>query len=357
MSEQKRDHLIAIADLAPPIQGISIVTDWILEQLSAFDFQFRVFNTTVKKSNFYKVKRTYKFFTTFFKLLCTKNFSVLYIPLSHGESLLFQSIFVYLGNLKKKRIIVHHHSYLPIKSPSGILHKISHGNLLRRAEHIFLSDKMKTDYLHVWGEANKNYWVITNHDVARSRLNSENRKSHQKKSLTFIHFGNLSLEKGFFDAVGACEPYLRFDPKSQFKILGGTTNLKIINTIEGLKHKYPNQFSYTYQYDAEVLRRNLSDSDILLFPSHYKNEASPIVILEAQTMGVFVAATDIGTISTEVMHPSFSVQIANYQDELHKLVQFLSAPDIRNQLQRDVMNEMTRLSLKAQNEMKEIFTK
>ena len=355
MLEKQRVHLIAIADLAPPIQGISIVTHWILEQLSSFDFKIRVINTTVNKNIFYKIKRTYKFLVTFFKLLFTKNFSILYIPLGHGESLLFQIMFVYLGYLKKKRVIVHHHSYLPITSPSGILHKVSHGNLLRKAEHIFLSDKMMTDYLHVWGKADKNYWVITNHDVARSRLISKNRKFHQENSLTFIHFGNLSLEKGFFDAVEACEPYLRFDPKSQFKILGGTTNIEILNTIEGLKRKYPNQFTYSDQYTAELLQRNLSDSDILLFPSRYKNEASPIVILEAQTKGLFVAATDIGTISTEVMHPGFSVQIANYQDELHKLVQFLLLPDIRNPLQRDIIDKMFRLSLKAQNEVKEVF--
>jgi glycosyltransferase involved in cell wall biosynthesis len=351
---KQKVYLIAIADLAPPIQGISIVTDWILKRLNEFDFQIRVVNTTVNKTNFYSIKRAYKFFVTFFKLLCTKNFSVLYIPLSHGESLLFQTMFVCLGYLKKKRIIVHHHSYLPITSPSGILHRVSHGNLLRKAEHIFLSDKMKKDYIHAWGEANKSYWVITNHDVARSRLISKNHK-HLQDSLTFIHFGNLSIEKGFFDAVGACEPYLRFDPKSQFKILGGTTNIKIINTIEELKRKYPNQFTYSAQYTAELLQRNLSDSDILLFPSHYKNEASPIVILEAQTMGVFVASTDVGTISTEVMHPGFSVQISNYQNELHRLVQYLLLPDIRNQLQRDIMNEMIRLSLKAQNEVKEVF--
>jgi glycosyltransferase involved in cell wall biosynthesis len=357
MPNQERVHLLVIADLSPPIQGISIVTDWILEQLCVLGFHIKVINTTVNKTYFYKFRRIYKFFVTFVKLISMKNFSTLYIPLSHGESLLFQTIFVYLGYLRRKTIIVHHHSYLPIKSPAGILHKISHGTLLRKAEHVFLSEKMKNDYLGVWGETNTKYWVISNHDVAKSRLNSENHKFREENSLTFIHFGNLSLEKGFFEVVEACEPYLKSDPKSQFKLLGSTSNIRIINAIEGLKSKYPNQFSYSDQYSPDLLRRNLSDSDILLFPSHYKNEASPIVILEAQTMGVLVAATDIGTIRSEVIHPGFSVQIANYQDELSKLVKCLLPPDTRNLLQRKVMDEMIRLSIRAQDEVREVFAR
>jgi glycosyltransferase involved in cell wall biosynthesis len=235
------------------------------------------------------------------------------------------------------------------------LHKLSHGTLLRKAEHVFLSEKMKNDYIGVWGETNSKYWVISNHDVAKSRLNSENQKSREENSLTFIHFGNLSLEKGFFEVVKACEPHLKSDPKSQFKLLGSTINIRIIDAIEGLKSKYPNQFSYSDQYSAELLCRNLSDSDILLFPSHYKNEASPLVILEAQTMGVLVAATDIGTINTEVIHPGFSVQMANYQYELDKLVENLLFSENRNVLRWDVIDEMTRLSIKAQNQVKEVF--
>ena len=137
--------------------------------------------------------------------------------------------------------------------------------------------------------------------------------------------------------------------------MGSTKNRKIIETIEGLKHKYPNQFSYSEKYSAELLRSNLAETDIFLFPSHYKNEAAPIVILEAQTMGVFVAATNIGTIGTEVIHPGFSVEIANYQSELKKLLEYLSKLNTRNQSKSEVMNEMIRQSAKAQSDIKEVF--
>ena len=72
-------------------------------------------------------------------------------------------------------------------------------------------------------------------------------------------------------------------------------------------------------------------------------------------MGVLVSATDIGTINTEVIHPGFSVQMANYQDELDKLVENLLFSENRIVLRLDVIDEMTRLSIKAQNQVKEVF--
>jgi glycosyltransferase involved in cell wall biosynthesis len=357
MPKHQNIQILVIADLSPPIQGISIVTEWVLNQLAALNFRLYVINTTVNTKYFYKLRRTHKFLETFFTLMRSKSYNILYIPLSHGESLLFQSLFVLIGKLQKKTTIVHHHSYLPINSSSNFLHRISHGMILQNAEHIFLSEKMKNDYFEVWGRTDAKYWVISNHDVAKSRINSDFEYSQENSSVNFIHFGNLSQEKGFHEVVEACEPYLRCNPNYHFRILGGTRENKIMNSIQRLKKKYPNQFTHSDLYTADQLSRNLTESDILLFPSQYKNEASPLVILEAQSLGVLVAATDIGTINTEVLQPGFSVKVSNFQDELRVLVTNLLDIDNRNILRRTLMDEMMRLSLKAQIQVREVFEK
>ncbi len=355
MENPKGPVLLVIADLAPPIQGISIVTGWVIQLLRSLNFNNLILNTTVNGTKLYKFRRTIKFLVVLAKLLTSKDFDVLYIPLSHGESLFFQSLFVYVGHRRNKTVLVHHHSYLPINTPGGVLHRVSHGHFLKKAEHIFLSEKMKGDYARIWGETNLRTWVISNHDVALSRLVSTIGLPQRKDSLNFIHFGNISLEKGFFEAVAASEPYLKLHSKSKFNLLGNTSNKDIITTIEALKNNYPNQFFYTQNYSPEILTEILRESDIFLFPSNYKNEAAPVVILEAQALGVFVAATNIGTISSDIIYPGFSVNLASYGAELENLINLISANSSRNKLKLEMIRDMNQRSLEAQNSAKEVF--
>lgn len=307
-----------IADFPPPIQGISIVSEWLAQSLEKERFEFEKLNTSVARINFYFIRRFIRLLVIFLRVTTGQSKGIVYIALSHGLTLVPQTAIIILGKIKGKRVIVHHHSFLPIINSQSITNKICHNLMKTGVEHIFLSNYMRDQYLRIW-KPKERTWIITNHQVANSRIES----SIENKiisPLRMVYAGRMSPEKGFWEVAQVTKDLLKESKNLHATFLGPTTNLEIENEILALKSIFKNQFEYVENYTEVEFAEILEHSTFFLFPSKYLNEASPLVVLEAQAAGNICITSQIGTLKTDVLPPGEAIEIQEWAARTKEII-------------------------------------
>ena len=98
----------------------------------------------------------------------------------------------------------------------------------------------------------------------------------------------------------------------------------ISESILRLKARFPMQFTYYERFDVNTLYEELRCSDTLLFPSNYENEASPLVVHEAQYAGVICLTSEAGTLTSEILFPGEANQKFLALDNLVKKIEDLA---------------------------------
>jgi len=310
--------IIAVVDLPPPAQGISIVSSWVVEFLKDQPIKLKVVNTSTSRRKLYALSRLYKFLVSFAKVLSAPPKSTIYIALSHGQTLYLQMVIILLAKFKKSRVLAHHHTYLPITQPRKPINLICHTLIKNKVEHIFLSDKMKEQYFRTWSPTKK-LWVVTNHQVALKRTNGvEKTEKFPGRNITYS--GRMSSEKGFWDAAAVSRKILSQNKHMSVTFLGPIMEIPISKEILNLKGDFGDRFEHISNYDEKVLRTKLNASSYFLFPSRYLNEASPLVVLEAQALGNICITSDLGSLTYDVLSPGCAVKIDSWSTSVFDLV-------------------------------------
>ena len=154
---------------------------------------------------------------------------------------------------------------------------------------------MKEQYLRTWSPTKK-LWVVTNHQVALKRTNGvEETEKFPGRNITYS--GRMSSEKGFWDAAAVSRKILSQDKHMSVTFLGPIMEIPISKEILNLKGDFGDRFEHISNYDEKVLRTKLNASSYFLFPSRYLNEASPLVVLEAQALGNICITSDLGSLT------------------------------------------------------------
>lgn len=348
-------RVIVIADLPPPAQGISIVTAWVADFLQQNGIKASIIDTTAKRRRFYVLRRISKFVKAYMIITRISTPSTLYIPLSHGTSLLLQTLIVKKAKSKKFRIIVHHHTFLPINNPKLLINKICHSLLKKNVEHIFLSNYMQEKYIKIWNPEGK-CWVVTNHRVATNRLKDIN----LEKRITGAEVcfsGRLSAEKGFWEAIATTEQLLLRFPDMRANFLGVAEGSDVENEIIRVKEIFRERFNHMSAYEVRKLAQVLSQTTFYLFPSKYINEASPLVVLEAQAAGNVCFTSDIGSLTTDVIAPGFASSILNWHERVIKKIEELKLNPENLHEEYDQIKKQTKLlSSISETQLKAVFS-
>jgi glycosyltransferase involved in cell wall biosynthesis len=307
-----------IADLPPPIQGISLVSSWVIDFMKMKKQNLIIIDTTVKPGRIYVIRRFLKFITVFMEIYRAQKNELVYMPISHGLTLFPQIILIGYFKLKCCRIVVHHHSFLPISQPKLLRNRICHSFLRQGVEHIFLSEFMRIEYSRTWKQKGVS-WVVTNHQVALQRTN--NRKSLAKiPGRMFCYAGRMTTEKGFWDSSSLTRLLLTTYNEMESVFLGPALELPIIEELANLQREFPNRFCHIDSYEETVLTEKLQASTFFIFPSRYLNEASPLVVMEAQSLGNICFTSQIGSLATDVLPPGESVKIDFWLERAFEMI-------------------------------------
>lgn len=333
-----------IADFPPPVNGNNIVTHSLYR---FFDTQqgivLKKIDTSMNAQKFFKTRRMIKFIKTGFRVLLLPRRSVIYLGLAHRLALVGQSLIIIAGHIRGCKVVVHHHSYFPIyqRGKLPIYVHLIHKYIIHQSINIFLSEKMRIDYSEKWGIPISSF-NLSNSFVPAIRF-GKSMACVETQIFTMIHVSNLSKEKGSKLVLDVMEYFLSQNTKFNAILMGADFNYQFSKRILNLETRFPSQFSYQATFDSDQLHQSLIKSDVLLFPSTYENESSPLVVHEAQYCGVICVASAIGTLTSEVLKPGVASRdlllFSNLTSKIEELASFKFASPEEYYLSREDMRQ------------------
>ena len=115
-----------------------------------------------------------------------------------------------------------------------------------------------------------------------------------------MHVSNLSREKGTDQVLEALDELRKRNVACTLTLIGRVREEAIKEKIKLLQRIHPGFLQYLGEQDQAGVAQALDRSHLMVFPSTYRNEAEPMVVLEALAHGVPVLVTKRGSMVTMV---------------------------------------------------------
>ncbi|WP_117196275.1 glycosyltransferase family 4 protein [Rhizobium terrae] len=282
-----KDKVLVLGPFPPPIHGQSLATQNLRAQLARAGYGL----DTVDLSDG-GLRKLFAHGAALLRIL--KHQDHCYISLNSNSGMWLSACLAFAARLRGRRLWMHHHSYAHLNR-SLLAARFLTALAGKRAVHIVLGHRMDSD-LHTMFPGVRTSMVLNNAGLVDIPYTP---RTERRSELTLGFLGNITVEKGItaaIDTVVTCatKMNIRFVVGGPAQTREAEAEIHRVRTILGGK------FDYRGRLDHREKEAFFRDIDILLFPSFYKNEASPLVIFEALSAGVPVVATERGCICEDV---------------------------------------------------------
>ncbi|MFV1850622.1 MAG: glycosyltransferase family 4 protein [Thalassospira sp.] len=120
---------------------------------------------------------------------------------------------------------------------------------------------------------------------------------HPSKPLKLLWLSNLFRAKGIETLIAACQILRERGINFELTIAGAEGDISARQLRDLLEHYgIMDTAIYIGSVEGKGKANAFSNADLFVFPSHYANEAQPLVVLEAMAAGVPVITSDIATL-------------------------------------------------------------
>lgn len=117
-----------------------------------------------------------------------------------------------------------------------------------------------------------------------------------------LYLGTLNHTKGFVDVLAAAERVAAVRPDVEFVFAGAFATPADARMAIPYRYRLGGRIWFTGVVDGKEKAHLLREADVLVFPSYYRYEGQPLVILEAMAAGLPVISTAHGVIAETVVH-------------------------------------------------------
>lgn len=289
-------RIIAVVALPPPVHGQSVVNRAICRIIGENEkTDFAVFDISPKTSSRgirYHFNRLYSVARTFVGLIFnfSKNRnSVFYFVYESGFGVIYNLILCVLAKILNGKVFLHHHTAfhtLNYKKSFSFLASLI-GN---SGYHVVLSERMKEDLSSLYEV--DNIIVLGNSVFLPDDPVEVNSSAYFNYTIGFI--SNLTVEKGSLICFSTIRKLASIDCRYKLIVAGPVSDELTKKELECLLIDYPNNVSYLGAIYGDEKKRFYQSIDLLIFPSKYRYEAQPLVILEALSFGVPCIVTPQG---------------------------------------------------------------
>ena len=221
----------------------------------------------------------------------------LYMSVSGGLGQVYELFFLVVARVKRMRVVLHHHSFAYLDRPSHLTNALilfAGANAL----HVVLSQgmgrRLTARYPGV-GEV----IVLTNAALLLEGSADETGTSVRNVLCTVGFLSNLSAEKGVFEFLDVISAAGKAGLPLQAKLAGPFQDAETERRVRAHLQELTN-VEYVGPRHGEAKTRFYQGIDVLLFPTRYRNEAEPLVVLEAMREGLPVIAYGRGAIAEYV---------------------------------------------------------
>ncbi|MDQ3021289.1 MAG: glycosyltransferase family 4 protein [Bacteroidota bacterium] len=320
-----KKKIILIGSVPPPHHGSNIYFNNLLNSKVKEEFDVSHLDISdhrnldnLSKLDFTNVRIAIKNIILLFKMLRRINPDLVYIPVSSNFlPYLRDGLFIFTASyFSKAKIVIHLHegNYFReefFDNSNFIVKLFIKKSLSKVNAAVVYSERLKS----VFDGLVKEIYAFPN-GINDTYDNSYKEKSIKAKNNINISFlGNLFESKGVLDVLNAAVIITKQFNKIEFNFAGAWSENEAqtkINADDIIKQNNLGKFvKFCGVLTGEQKENFLYQTDILLFPTWYKFEGCPLVIIEAMSFGIPVISTkDIGTIHKMVINGETGILVS-----------------------------------------------
>jgi glycosyltransferase involved in cell wall biosynthesis len=301
--------IVTVVALPPPTHGQAVVNQAIVDALSSTSLPIKVVNTSpgaLQKGLSYHVTRMRLHILRAIPAILNAKNGLLYGVVEPGFGIGYNFLTILFARAMYLRIVLHHHSALYTKTFDRRFDWLSR-LAGKRTLHVALDEFMAKDIRARYPFAGN---VVVAHNA--SHVAQPILEQPKTRTLTCGFMSNLSREKGldtFFDCLRAA----RSTGLDLRAILAGPpTSQEADRMIAAARDEFGDMLEVVGSVSGASKQAFFRSIDVFLFPTRYKVEGQPLVILEAMSYGVPVVATHQGYCAELVGNAGTSAPIANF---------------------------------------------
>jgi glycosyltransferase involved in cell wall biosynthesis len=300
---KNRPPIVAIAQLPPPVTGLSLVSQRMVELFrdeglirGAANIGPPAQTSTAAKM----LVRMGRSVSACLKLLAWRlsGASILYLPTDSNSGLYINILITLCARLAGYGVYFHHHNFSYIDRHSPAMERLIR-SAPRGAVHIFLCEEMGKRFVArygtSWETAKATAFVLPNGFMVEENPLAP----READDLIIGHLSNLSQEKGALRFIDLFRALREEGVPVTAKIAGPCHDPAVARAIETAARDYPKDFVWLGAIYGEKKLEFYRSIDAFVFPTEYANEAQPLVLLEALAQGAAVLSTNIGCIGCD----------------------------------------------------------
>lgn len=281
--------------LPPPVHGASRVTRMVADLVAAEPgVQVREFDSNDGVGLATRLGRMLRGVAS---LALGRGGSV-YVGGAGGELLWYQAAVVLLARLRRQRVVFHHHNFSYLHERDRAMAALCRlgGSGLR---HVVLGATMESALRDVYPSA-VDVRVCSNAgllgDAVRDDAVHDDAAAGEPGRLVLGHLSNLSKDKGV-DLVIESARRLRDAGVDVTVVLAGPcADAEAEAVVEAGRRDLGPVLEVLGRVDPDRVDEVYRRLDLFVFPSRYRNEAEPLVVLDAMRHGVESVAFDTGCV-------------------------------------------------------------
>lgn len=286
--------LIYIGPFPRPVNGQNLVTEVLANQLINSGLDLKIINTSSGAGLFSILKKVLLHIYAALSIIFQSG--NIYISLNSNKGMWLSLLLIIIGKLKGKVIGVHHHAFNHIRHKNLAMTLITKC-LGKKGFHIVLGSAMEKGLRNKYPAA-ADVVILNNSNIISTELSQLNHTNNS--NIKIGHLSNLTVEKG---CAWAIEAVLKAKAKGfnvELHLAGPVSDSRLEVPISEASKTLSDCFKMWGPVYGEEKISFFDTIDILLFPSQYKNEAEPLVVLESMASGIPVLAFDVGCISDDI---------------------------------------------------------
>ncbi len=291
-------NIFMVGAFPPPMHGMAAVNAVVLRRLVSAGAEVLVLDVaaaSLDRGILQRLGRLPRVLRGLVRLVMLKGTQgkPLYMSVSGGFGQVYELCFLVIARMKRMRIVLHHHTYAYLDRPSrltGMLARLAGGDTVHVVLSKRMGEKLKALYPAVCEVlALSNAALLLDGILDESDIPARN----ILRAVGFL--SNLSEEKGVFEFLDVCAAIQEAGFLLRAKLAGPFQDADTERRVRARLQEL-NDVEYVGPQYGEAKTRFYRGIDVLLFPTRYRNEAEPLVVLEAMREGVPVIAYGRGAI-------------------------------------------------------------
>jgi len=284
----------------PPLSGVSSFNRSMLEWAKQLGLSVKCVNTSnglANRSLFARSTRVIPIFKAVFDIrraLRNEPNGVANCTVSGGYGILGEILVVWMARKHQARIVLHHQGFQYLEKPFAPMRWLA-GVAGEDAWHVVLGSNMETSLRALYPSVKKT--TVVSSALFSDELSAVPAHRPAAKCRIVGFLSVLIPEKGLFDIVDmarwAQEEKLDFE----FRVAGQFPDNKIRIEFEERCRGLQN-LRYLGSLSVEEKKKFFSELDVFVFPTRYKNEAGPKVLIEALSQECPIITFDRGCIAS-----------------------------------------------------------